>query len=216
MRSQNHRNVNWMGPWRSPHSKQDYHECYTMRSAVSLLRQVVRSLQGRSSQHFSGPPGGGSFPNGHPTPPHLLRVAVAPCYILWHHQAEFGSVIFIHALQTGAGTSPFLSACLTLHLRSRPWTMMAALSWTSPVFPHPQGVDHPAEAGILKEDAILHLQTYPQVLFSRAVTSQVGVILSQTQNFSRLVIELAGFQGLGVQGLFADAPSFSLSANPLV
>lgn len=32
----------------------------------------------------------------------------------------------------------------------------------------------------------------PQVVFSRAVTSQLGVILSQLQNFSRLLVELHG------------------------
>lgn len=50
-----------MGPWRSPHSKKDYHQWYTIRSTVTLSSQVVKSLQGKRLHHLSGAPDGEIF-----------------------------------------------------------------------------------------------------------------------------------------------------------
>lgn len=137
-----------MGPWTSPHSKQDYHQCHTIRSAVPLSSQVVKSLQGRSCHHLSGAPGDG-FPKGQPELSHLPCVAIAPCYVLWHLQGEFGwlchlctcssdsrRLLFHHPLGSSSlgKTSPAPSTSLTLHLRSRAWTVVAALGQTCLLF----------------------------------------------------------------------------------
>lgn len=88
--------------WRSP--RPILHRSRIMTNiplSQRLFSQVIKSIQGRSLHPLSGPPGGECFPNGQPEPSHLP--CVAPFYILWHHQEEFGSLIFVPALQVATG-----------------------------------------------------------------------------------------------------------------
>lgn len=137
-----------MGPWRSPHLKQNCHQCYTIRSAMPLSSQVVKSLQGRSCHHLSGAPGGEGFPSGQSEPSHLLCVAVA-CWL--HPLAPPRRVWLCHLCTCSSGScrllfhhhlgssspgkmSPAPSTSLTLQLCSRPWTTVAALNSDLSIF----------------------------------------------------------------------------------
>lgn len=83
--------------WRSPSPIS--HQSRTTTNIIPLSQplssQVIKSFQGRRHHHLSGAPGGGGFPNGQREPPHPPCVAIALCYVLWHHQGEFGSVVFV-------------------------------------------------------------------------------------------------------------------------
>lgn len=59
----------------------------------------VKLLQAALSSHEK------AFPNILLDPSKLQFLAVAPRYIIWHYQEEFGSVIFLIALQVLVGSN---------------------------------------------------------------------------------------------------------------